>query len=392
MRLRRKNRADSTKGASSARGCCNSWKDSLLLVAAGLLWVASLPRSQLSAYRRTTVKESTVSPQSSTETQQPTNDSMNTKTVSSGVVSNPVLSKALSRVQGTVTKDNGENMTWSITDWKTGSELDPNHPPEFTCRWLNFTAKDSGKTIDICAHENEWLSGTIAQYGRWDDCNPLPGLWKDSLTSDNNHANDAIYVDIGTNIGSCVLEMLLSTQASIIAFEPNPKNQFALKSTMSKLPKELQDRVVLVPVGLGAESRVDSLYFASRNMGNGVVSKVIKDYVAQKESDFHKVDIVIERLDSILTEDATIPLSKMDAQGYECHVMDGFSSGIANKISQIKFEVANKWLREQRCLDLFTRIRNFGYDIYAGTRLLTDESNEIKGIEDTIAKRKAATS
>lgn len=61
----------------------------------------------------------------------------------------------------------------------------------------------------------------------------------------------SLYLDIGGNIGSCVMEMLLSTNASIVAFEPHPMNLYNVKKTMSYLGKEYQDRLLLFPVGLG---------------------------------------------------------------------------------------------------------------------------------------------
>ena len=44
-----------------------------------------------------------------------------------------------------------------------------------------------------------------------------------------------------------------------------------------------------------------------------------------------------------------ISLVKMDSQGFECQILEGFDQNLADKIQKVKFEVAGKYLRAQGC-------------------------------------------
>ena len=97
-------------------------------------------------------------------------------------------------------------------------------------------------------------------------------------------------------------------------------------------------------------------------MGNSVVGKPIKDFPKQQFDT--AVDVFIERIDSILSCNISIPLMKLDAQGFECNILDGMSPEIATNIQQIKFELAQKWFRQQGCTDFLPHLRNkFGFNI-----------------------------
>jgi len=96
-------------------------------------------------------------------------------------------------------------------------------------------------------------------------------------------------------------------------------------------------------------------------MGNSVVGKEIKEFAEQKIQ--KPIDIYVERLDSLLPGEVPIPLVKMDAQGFECHILDGMSWKIAGNIRLLKFEFAMEWLRSQSCMDLLPRLRNLNFTI-----------------------------
>lgn len=163
--------------------------------------------------------------------------------------------------------------------------------------------------------------------------------------------------------------MLLSTGANIVAFEPHPMNQICLHRTLARLGPEYQKRVALVPVALGGQQGASQIYTGEGHMGNSVVGKAIKDFPK-----LAPVDIRIERLDSILSDVVTIPLVKMDAQGFECQVLDGTSRSAANHVRTIKFELASKWLRQQNCLDLpLLRQLNFNITTEMGEVVDTDQ-------------------
>lgn len=220
----------------------------------------------------------------------------------------------------------------------------------------------------MCVHDpvsDKLVSASIVRKGRWVDCDKLTSLWFQST----KHGN-GVYVEIGGNIGSCIMQMLLSTNASIIAFEPHPKNLHCLTSTLMELDPVQRSRVTLLPIALGATSGNTTIIAATNNMGNSIVGgKEIKDAPSQT---FHDpIPISIEPLDSILfPEEAghdeslmTVSLMKIDAQGLECQIMDGMPKTLMHT-RLITGEVAGKWLRGQGCKvsEYMAKLSNAGFD------------------------------
>lgn len=228
---------------------------------------------------------------------------------------------------------------------------------EDICDFVPFKST-TGNSAKMCVHTiSDIVSNSIRKYKRWGDCDPLPARWNASKTG----AKNEVYVEIGANIGSCVMEMLMSTDANIVAFEPTPRNYQVLSRSIYLLGPEYQQRVALFPIALGSESVKSQVFSAEGNMGNSVVGKPIKDFGNQTVNE--PVDIYIERIDSILSHNISVPLMKLDAQGFECQILDGMSNETAANIHQIKFEVARHWLKEHDCMDLLPRLRNFGFAI-----------------------------
>jgi hypothetical protein len=86
----------------------------------------------------------------------------------------------------------------------------------------------------------------------------------------------AVYLEVGTNIGSCLVDMLMHTDARIIAFEPAPANLFCLTSTLLKLPEEYRARVALFPIGAGDANIESVIYAKSDNHGHSVVRQRLR--------------------------------------------------------------------------------------------------------------------
>ena len=267
--------------------------------------------------------------------------------------------------------------SWKLVNFTDGTfrgELN------YTCECVPFRSTRD-RAAEICVHTaRDLVSNRIRQAGRWGDCDVLPRLWEESAVGSGGE----VYVEIGANIGSCVVEMLLSTDANIVAFEPHPMNQICLHRTLARLGPEYQKRVALVPVALGGQQGASQIYTGEGNMGNSVVSKAIKDFPRQTIAT--PVDIRIERLDSILSGEVTIPLVKMDAQGFECQVLDGTSQSVANHVRTIKFEMASKWLQHQNCLDLLPRFRQLNFNITAEKGEVVDTDQFNCGVCDLYAR------
>jgi FkbM family methyltransferase len=224
-----------------------------------------------------------------------------------------------------------------------------------------FIAAKSGKQSQMCVHSfMEVLTEFILRDKRWRDCNVLPDLW----VADGMEDDDSIYVDIGANIGSCVMEMLMSTKAKIIAFEPHPMNVFNIKKTVSKLGKEYQDRLLLFPVGLGDAKGNITIFSGHDNMGNSNLGVQVKDWGSQQFKDHLQFTVFVERLDELLDASAIdkIRFVKMDCQGFECKAVEGMCA-LAEKIKVLKFENSIKFLRAQDCSDLLDRVKRLGFNV-----------------------------
>jgi FkbM family methyltransferase len=242
------------------------------------------------------------------------------------------------------------------TGWEM-MNLNQSTSEEDICDFVPFEST-TGKSAKICVHTMlDVVSDKIRKNKRWGDCDPLPALWNASKTG----AKNEVYVEIGANIGSCVMEMLLSTDANIVAFEPTPRNYQVLSRSIYVLGPEYQQRVALFPIALGSESVKSQVFSAEGNMGNSVVGKPIKDFEKQQMNE--PVDIYIERIDSVLSRNISIPLMKLDAQGFECQILDGMSYEIVANVHQIKFELDMHMMKDHHCMDLLPRLRKLGFSI-----------------------------
>lgn len=295
----------------------------------------------------------------------------------------PLLKAALLRTSGGGGRD---STTITTNSHATGWEISPvSAYPNYACKWMEFKSR-TGKTTKFCGHSDpDGVTSQIEAKKHFHHCDILPDLWNKA-----DKKEDSIYLEIGANIGSCVVEMLLSTDAKIIAFEPHPKNLFVLLNTIAAMEESYQERVVIIPVALGGDTSIQTIYAAHGNMGNSVVGKIIKD---NRKQQFEKEDqhtIHVERLDSIISPNVHVAFSKMDAQGFECNIVNGIGATLAKKIGQVKFEVSRNHLNNHGCLDLLSKFRTLGYTIYhedLSTKIETGEHDQFNRMTELIAKR-----
>lgn len=217
------------------------------------------------------------------------------------------------------------------------------------CNWVDyrpFIRGEEAPAVPFCAHplsDDQFVSNNIVKKGRHLECDGLPKLLDHSLSVMNGQDNEnpVIYVDIGTNIGTCVMQMVLTTNATIIAFEPHPYNLFVMTSTFVKLEEKYRKRIHLFPIALGAETSESTIHMASDNRGHAVVSKVIR--INKKATFLPPMPIHVEPLDSIVRDSATIHLMKMDAQGFECYIFEGMKR-VLQRTRSVFFELEKKVL------------------------------------------------
>jgi len=235
------------------------------------------------------------------------------------------------------------NSSWSV--WDGISILDSttttngNDNDSSDCDWVMFrgspkTRQDSaGKQIKMCVHPgNDVISKVIRRRGFWADCTKVANAWRrntDNLQSssiaDGNRRR--IHVEVGANIGACVLELLLAfdndNDLHILAFEPNPVNLLRLTSTLVQLEQKYRDRVTLFPIALGAKPCQETIFGSTNNLGHSVVGKPIP---VQGSSQFNAgMTTYVERLDDVIATNTMqdIGFMKMDAHGFECQILDG---------------------------------------------------------------------
>jgi FkbM family methyltransferase len=261
----------------------------------------------------------------------------------------------------------------------------------YTCRWTTFNATN-GETSPMCVHPvPDVVSRNIKNRGRFPDCDQLTKLWQ---KDENAITDQSVYLEIGGNIGACVMQMLLTTtNVPIIVFEPDPRNRFCMTSSLMALSQDQRERVSLFPIALGSEAGSSTINSAKGNFGNSVVGMTIPDHGVEDQEFLKPIPIRIERIDSILDTDNAgwnVPLMKMDSQGFECRIMDG-GGAVLERIGTIATEMANRWLTAQGCSDagLVERMRAADFDVFFRGSLLQGKPPPGQGNFDILnVKRK----
>jgi FkbM family methyltransferase len=190
----------------------------------------------------------------------------------------------------------GASLLW---DYKN---LIPSSDPTQHCVWAQYQCRPnvgacSIHKLPICVHASDAVRDDIVNMGYWGDCNALRKLWRRGGSSKR-----AIFLELGANIGACVLDMLMHTDAHIVAVEPAPKNLFCLTSTLLKLPEKYRRRVALLPVAAGHKTTHSNIFAAQGNQG-------------------HSIDVY--RMDKLLNSEVQVAAMQIDVEGYECHALVG---------------------------------------------------------------------
>ena len=111
-----------------------------------------------------------------------------------------------------------EGALWKVWDWQP---LDQG----LHCKWAALRPPTTVGLPpplrgSICLRsEDDLLSNEILKLAYWRECADLPELLGRTSTDD-------LVLDIGSNIGSCLLHLLLTTDARVLAFEPGLANRF----------------------------------------------------------------------------------------------------------------------------------------------------------------------
>lgn len=234
-------------------------------------------------------------------------------------------------IKDVVLKEEGK---WEVWD---GKSIIASTVATQECTWTDYRAEVNNvkSKVSMCVHGDDKVSANIRRVGKWADCDPLTQLWGDN--------GDRIYLELGANIGACMMQMLLTTQARIVAFEPNPQNLFCLTSTLMRMEPALSSRVVLFPIGGGDANLGSEISSDASNLGNSVIG--VK---ASTTNPGASAAIHVRRLDDVFAPTLTAPLMKMDVEGYECKAAAGMPK-LLTRVQTLKTEVNQNALRSQKC-------------------------------------------
>jgi len=156
------------------------------------------------------------------------------------------------------------------------------------------------------------VSDQIKASGTWGDCPVLAALWT-SLPDRSGQVgagHGKLYVDIGANIGACLLPMMARPDVEdALAFEPSPRNLFYLTNSILANP-ETTKKVTLYPVALGNESMKMPIFQESGNAGNTVVG------LPAHTSNHPLASIEVRKLDDIVMDGPKLPaIHPLDEDG-----------------------------------------------------------------------------
>lgn len=167
-----------------------------------------------------------------------------------------------------------------------------------------------------------------------------------------------IYVEVGGNIGTCVMEMLLATDAHVVVFEPLPKNVALLAQTLLLNEASLRNRVKLYPIALGDYPRKSIVTRRKNNSANSIVGESGVNIPRDQASD--PVPVAVDTLDAIFSQvilessptniaDAiSIPLMKVFVSGGECKVLEG-GVRVFGAVKNLRIKFKKRLLDAQKC-------------------------------------------
>lgn len=227
----------------------------------------------------------------------------------------------------------------------------------------------------MCLVQNDWVSTQISKVGSWRDCRLLVREW---ISHESNHSAAEqklpdLFVDAGANIGACTMEVLLSTNARVVAFEPNPNNLYHLTRTLNMLVERnasFAGRIAVLPVGLGSRAAEITITLQVGNVGNSILraedtpnmphaKKLAGESAVRCANDTtsntrgkscNMGRVPVRRLDKLFEAPFPVRLMKMDVQGYECNVLRGASRFLDNDcMHTVTAEDDEAWLVAQHC-------------------------------------------
>lgn len=236
----------------------------------------------------------------------------------------------------------------------------PHAPRSLAC--LRDVADDIYVSGSIAGRPTDAAGGPVELPLHYNpDCAGLASLWGGGGLA------TGLFVDVGANIGTCTLHMLLATAATVVAFEPSPTNLFFLTKSVAAVPNIRPHRIMVYPLAMGMNQNqsTSTLFRSPNNAGNSMVGRFVADRRAQKPI---VEGALVWALDAVLWPDRNsappcIQLLKVDTQGMECKVLEGARALLASgAVQTLSAELDERRLRRNGCSkkELQDKMLSFG--------------------------------
>ena len=204
----------------------------------------------------------------------------------------------------------------------------------------------------------------------------LTFLFKKNITYENDIQNEIkkyvntgdFVLDIGANIGQFTLFFrdIITESGKLISFEPDPNNFKFLQMNVSE---NRFKNVYTKNVGVGNSNRMLNFY-SDKNTGGRMGTFVKNLAVDINSKSDNKINIVT--LDSIIEQNGVPSFIKIDVEGFESNVLEGYKKNY----NQIIFFIE---VRTETKKDVFSFFNNLNYKCILLTRV-----NRVIGFHEEI--------
>lgn len=177
-------------------------------------------------------------------------------------------------------------------------------------------------------------------------------------------------IDVGCNAGHVAIigARAVGSTGRVIAFEPNPQ----LVSVVQEHLDSLQlTNVTLLPFALGSEDSNAELEFSEVHTGGATLCQ---GRFSSGEVGKTTITVEVRRGDELFA-DQRMPgnvFMKIDVEGYELTVLEGFSQILSNRVDHAVIEVTPRWIGgREGVARIFNLMEKHGFE--AHTLLLSGE-------------------
>jgi FkbM family methyltransferase len=196
---------------------------------------------------------------------------------------------------------------------------------------------------------NDHISKVLRQTGVW-EVNVT--YWIEKLSQ------GGVFLDVGANIGYCSL-IASKKYEKVYAFEPIPENYVLLE-------KSIQDNhiqnIEVVKKCVGNSENLELTAFTDNMGGTRNIENTKKQNVSHMKVNSTRVYDVIT-LDKFTENIKSIDLMKVDVEGHELQVLQGFSKNIT-KCKNILLELSPCSLPAETCIEILNIMKNSGFFLY----------------------------